>query len=111
MGNLHSGIILKKLRTEKKYSQKDLATILDVAQNTISNWEKGVREPDHSTLIKLSDHFNVSIDYLLGRTNIRNPYETETIAAHHDGDDWTEEELEDIESFKEYVRTKRDKNN
>jgi hypothetical protein len=44
---------------------------------------------------------------LLGLTDIKNP--PETIAAHHDGEDWTEEELEDIEKFKEFVRMRREK--
>jgi hypothetical protein len=48
---------------------------------------------------------NVSVDYLLNKTDIKDPIET--IAAHHEGDDWTEEELEDIEKFKEFVRMKR----
>jgi hypothetical protein len=42
---------------------------------------------------------------LLGKTDIKNPIET--IAAHHDGDEWTEEELEEIEAFKEFVRMRR----
>lgn len=53
----------------------------------------------------IADYFNVSVDYLLGRTD--SP--VETIAAHHDGEDWTEEELEEIERFKEFVRLKREK--
>ena len=45
------------------------------------------------------------MDYLLGRTD----FPVETIAAHHDGEDWTEEELEEIERFKEFVRLKERK--
>ena len=48
---------------------------------------------------------NVSIDFILGKTDIRTPIET--IAAHHEGEEWTEEELEEIERFKEFVRMKR----
>jgi len=58
-------------------------------------------------LLKLAIYFNVSTDYLLGRTNIKNPYEPETIAAHHGGEEWTEDELEDIEKFKEFMRMRR----
>lgn len=71
---IKTGEIIKKLRTEYGYSQKDLAALLNVAQNTISNWENGTREPDNKTLIKLSEIFNCTTDYLLGRTNIQNPY-------------------------------------
>lgn len=67
--NSKFGIVLKDLRTENKYSQKGLADILKVAQNTVSQYENGLREPDNSTLIKLSNLFNVSTDYLLGQNN------------------------------------------
>lgn len=59
------------LRKEFNMNQLDLANRLGVTQQTISKYEKGIREPDHSTLIKLSDIFDVSIDYLLGKTNVR----------------------------------------
>jgi len=97
-------------------SQLELAEKLGVSQQTVSKYEKGTREPDNATLVRLSEIFNCSIDYLLGRTDIKNPflvaeergtYSIETIAAHHDGEDWTEEELADIEKFKEFVRMKR----
>ncbi len=101
------GIIknLVKLRKDADMSQFELAEILGVSQQTISKYENGTREPDNATLIKLSEIFNCSVDYLLDHTTIKEPIET--IAAHHDGDDWTEEELEDIEKFKEFVRMRR----
>lgn len=61
------GKVIRRLRLVNRYSQKDLATLLNVAQNTISNWENGIREPDHSTILKLSSLLNVTTDYLLGR--------------------------------------------
>ena len=98
---------LTTLRKEMKLSQFDLSEKLGVSQQTISKYEKGAREPDNRTLIELSKIFDCSVDYLLGKTDKRNPYEIQTIAAHHDGDVWTEEELEDIEKFKEFVKMKR----
>ncbi len=53
------------LRKEKGLSQGELGKIVGAAQNTISNWEKGLRQPDNTSLKKLSDIFDVSIDYLL----------------------------------------------
>lgn len=205
---------LKELREERNISQKYLGDLFNVAQNTISNWENGTREPDAATLMKLADIFEVSVDYLLGQTDVRehtskrinqtlaylgdgygvrridlencvykdlnNGYDieisgldddakpfnatiyvwkydllgrkksafkivettekvhtllelrdilwqlekkyrnyrefekvtdniqAETIAAHHDGEEWTEEELESIEEFKEFVRIRRE---
>ncbi len=42
---------------------------LNMSQNTISRYETGEREADYKTLILFADYFNVSVDYLLGRTN------------------------------------------
>jgi len=100
---------LAKLRKEAGMSQLELAEKLGVSQQTVSKYERGIREPDNATLVKLSEIFNCSIDYLLGRTNIKDPIET--IAAHHDGEEWTEEELEEIERFKEFVKMKRQQRN
>ncbi len=60
---------LKKLRKEKKISQLKLAMDLNMNQNTVSRYENLEREADYETLIKFADYFEVSLDYLLGRTN------------------------------------------
>lgn len=60
---------LKELRKKKGISQLRLATDLNTTQNTISRYETGEREPGIDDLMKLADYFNVSVDYLLGRTN------------------------------------------
>lgn len=60
---------LKELRKEKGISQLKLALDLNMNQNTISRYETCEREADYETLIKFADYFNVSLDYLLGRTN------------------------------------------
>ena len=60
---------LKELRKEKNISQLKLALDLSMNQNTISRNETGEREADYKTLIKIADYFNVSIDYLLERTD------------------------------------------
>jgi len=59
---------LKKIRKEKGISQLKLALDLNTSQNTISRYETGEREPGICELIKIADYFNVSIDYLVGRT-------------------------------------------
>ncbi len=60
---------IKELRKERKLSQLQLAIELDMNQNSISRYENGEREADYATLIKFADYFDVSIDYLLERTN------------------------------------------
>lgn len=62
---------LKELRKEKGISQLKLAMDLSANQNTISRYETGEREADYEMLIKIADYFNVSVDYLLGRTDNR----------------------------------------
>ena len=60
---------LKKLRTERNLSQLKLSLDLNMNQNTISRYENLERQADYETLIKFANYFNVTIDYLLGRTN------------------------------------------
>ena len=60
---------LKELRKQQNISQLKLAMDLQINQNAISRYETGMREADYSTLIKIADYFDVSIDYLLERTD------------------------------------------
>ncbi len=60
---------LKELRAKRGISQLKLAMDLGLSQNTVSRYETGEREADYHTLILLADYFNVSIDYLLERTD------------------------------------------
>lgn len=60
---------LKLLREKRHISQLRLATALGMNQNSISRYETGEREADYQTLIAFADFFNVSIDYLLERTD------------------------------------------
>ena len=59
---------LKELRKKKGISQLRLATELNTTQNTISRYETGEREPGIDELTKIADYFNISVDYLIGRT-------------------------------------------
>ena len=59
---------LKEIRKAKGISQLKLALDLNMSQNTICRYETGEREPGINELIKIADYFNISIDYLLGRT-------------------------------------------
>ena len=60
---------LKILRKKYRISQLKLAMDLNMNQNSISRYENGEREADYATLILFADYFNVSIDYLLERTD------------------------------------------
>lgn len=60
---------IKDLREDRDMRQSDLAEATGIDQRTISNYETGKTYPDAYSLIKLADFFNVSIDYLVGRTS------------------------------------------
>lgn len=60
---------IRELRKARGISQLKLAMDLNTNQNTISRYETGEREPGINELIKIADYFNVSVDYLLERTN------------------------------------------
>ena len=64
-------IRLKELRDEAGLSQGDIAEKFSVAQNTVSSWENGKRDPDTDTVKKIAAFFDVSIDYLLGVSDIK----------------------------------------
>ena len=60
---------IRNLREDNDLTQNDLAKILFVSQNTYSRYENGLSQLTAETLILLADFYNVSIDYLLGRSN------------------------------------------
>ena len=66
---------LKQLRTEKNISQQQLAALLNVSQQSINKYENHETEPNLDTLISMADYFDTSVDYLIGRTNIRHKIE------------------------------------
>lgn len=57
---------MKELRALRNIKQTELASILNVSQGTIANWESGKRSPDCDMIVKLASVFAVSVDYLLG---------------------------------------------
>ena len=60
---------LKELRKEKNISQLELAKLLNMTKMAISHWESGHSEPSISQLIEISNYFDVTVDYLIGKTN------------------------------------------
>ena len=85
------GNILKQLRTDKGLTIAKAAEIFDVASRTYSSYELEEREPNLSLLQKFADYYNVSTDYLLGRTDVK---AVNTLAE----DEPTEEEIKELEA-------------
>ena len=65
---------IRNLRIDGGYTQKQIAEYLNIKQNTYSQYEIGVLNYPVDVLIKLADFYGVSVDYLLGRTDIKTPY-------------------------------------
>lgn len=60
---------LKACRKEKDYTQAQVAIYCDITEKAYQNYELGTREPKVSILIRIADLFNVSMDYLVGRSD------------------------------------------
>ena len=67
---------IKSLRKSKGYNMRQMASALNLPYTTYVNYEKGAREPNSEQLILISKYFGVSIDYLMGRTDV--PFTEET---------------------------------
>lgn len=93
---------LKTAREKKNMTQKEVADSIGVAKSTYSLYESGNREPNVQTIKKIADTLNVSADDLLGLNE-----QPTTMAAHFDGDEYTEDELDEIRQFAAFVKNKR----
>ena len=130
------GWAIREERQSLGLTQKELGELIGVNQKQISNYELGLSPIDSSTIERIMKVFNMSYPAFLNKYNMwdeyipphfdgdvdkylafkkaeaedamRDPgYDIQTLAAHHEGEEWTEEELEEIERFKEFVRMKR----
>lgn len=104
---------IKELRKSKKMSQSELGKFIGVSQTTVTAWENGRAEPSSSYVTKLATFFNVSTDYLLGRDPKEDALKTadknvQLIAAHID-DGTTPEEMNDILTYIDFIKSKREK--
>ena len=62
---------VKTLREEAKLTQEGLAHELGVTKNTVSVWERGLREPDNERMIDIAQYFDVPFTYLCGATDVK----------------------------------------
>lgn len=111
--------ILREERLNLGLNQVEFAKIFNVTKQTVSNWENGNRNPDSNTLSKLADYFDVTVDYLLGRTDERKTGKEKpkldpsikTIAAHRIGpvEDLDDAAIEKINEYIEFIRMQQQK--
>ena len=65
------GSNMRILRKLNQVTQEELAKALNTTRSTISNYERGHRQPDNEMVAQVADFFDVSVDYLLGRTTVK----------------------------------------
>ena len=65
---------LKEIREDRDYKQEEIADVLEMTQEQYSLYERGIRLIPIDKLSKLADFYNTSVDYLIGRTDMREPY-------------------------------------
>ncbi|AHM56379.1 transcriptional regulator, XRE family [Peptoclostridium acidaminophilum DSM 3953] len=99
---------LKNLRIEKDLTQQDIADILGVGRATIAGYETKGKQPDFDKLKSISDYFDVSIDYLLGRTDERKPGSKILTKAYHsiNANGLSEEDIKQVEDYIEFLKSK-----
>lgn len=102
---------LIKLRKELNLTQEELAQKIGYTRTAISAWEIGRNEPSNADTIKLAEYFSVSTDYLLGKSDIRNPEKLKNIPhANSGGVDTTgldEEDLKELQAQADYMKWKK----
>lgn len=102
---------IKILREELNMTQQELADKLDGAKSTVAMYEKGDRKPSMEVLLKLSEIFDCSIDYILGKSDIRNPEKLKNIPhANSGGVDITgldEDDLKELQAQIDYMKWKK----
>lgn len=105
---------LSEIRNEFGYSQSEVAKYLGITRQAYGHYETGVREPDNTTIVKLSKFYDVSTDYLLGITDEKKPSaevsaEDVKVALFGGDGEVTDEMWDEVTSFVEFVKQKHDK--
>lgn len=96
---------IKQLRLDSNMLQKELAEKIGVKRSTITKYEIGTLEPSLETLIKLSDIFSCSLDYLLGKSDTRNADTGYYVAIDPEKNVTTN----DLNNLIEYIKKLKDK--
>lgn len=99
------GSKMNELMQEKNMNANELANKIGVAPTTIySMIKRDSKKADIEVLIRIAKELGVSVEYFSDELNA-----STTIAAHFDGDEYTEEELEEIRQFAEFVKNRKNK--
>lgn len=102
---------LKQLRLERGLLQSDIAKVIKKSERIVGFYETGERDMNTETLSTLADFFNVSIDYLLGKNDIRNIEDEFKFAYHKEIEGLTEEEIKEALEFYKMVKNRKNEKN
>ncbi|KUO76250.1 MAG: hypothetical protein APF77_24145 [Clostridia bacterium BRH_c25] len=104
------------LRRNNSLTQIEFSKILNISNTTLSQYESGKRIPSDNIKLQIADYFNVSLDYLFGRTNIKNTADSiitiSSAPARIDGcedDNIPPQIAEEVKKFKDYLMHKYNK--
>lgn len=90
---------LKEIRNSRKLTQQQVADLLSIPLRTYQNYERGINEPDTAILCKMADYYGVSVDYLVGYSNV---------SAQFPLTDMPDDEIELLDTYRQMSDT--DKN-
>lgn len=91
---------IRELRTEKELTQKEFGKLFGIVKSTVSLYESGKSAPDDETKKKIAQYFNVSLDYLMGVSDVKNPYSEKSIEEEY------KEEIQALEKFRQVMINK-----
>ncbi len=94
---------LKELRKDYSITQQELADKIGIVRTAIANYETGRTIPDSDTLTLLAKIFDTTTDYLLGISNIRNPYQNKNIKEAPEEQDMVPEEFINADEARAYI--------
>ncbi|MDD7794834.1 helix-turn-helix domain-containing protein [Clostridium sp. 'White wine YQ'] len=99
---------IKLRREELGLTLQEVGEYLGVSKATVQRYESGeIKNLKLDSIEKLAEILKVSPTYLMGWEEQRKPNKLETLAAHFDGDDFTKDDLDDIENFIKYIKSKK----
>ncbi len=97
---------LKELRKESGLTQEEFAQKINKTRSTVAGYESELKQPKHDTLVEIANFFDVSVDYLLGKTPTRR-WETEGLAfSTKDIDGLTDEDIAAVKLIIEGLKAK-----
>lgn len=103
---------MKKIRESLQLTQVKVANDLKLSRQVYNFYENGKRNPDIQTLIKIADYYGVSIDYLLGRTNVIKPEnidEDDLLSKINTADSETKASVEQFLNYLLYEKERKNK--